>query len=64
MQLSRCGVVPLAVQDEGLGPASTAVIELDLAVQDQQPALDRLTPCIAAFPGPCLPPVATPNSKA
>lgn len=58
----RCGVVPLAVQDEGLGPGFTAVIELDLALQDQQPALDRLTPCIAAFRS-VLPPVATPEQQ-
>ncbi|MDK8875236.1 MULTISPECIES: hypothetical protein [unclassified Paracoccus (in: a-proteobacteria)] len=58
----RCGVVPLAVQDAQAGTGFTTVVELDLAVQDQQPALDRLTPCIAAFRS-ALPPDATPEQR-
>ncbi|MEF9603560.1 hypothetical protein O4J55_14855 [Paracoccus sp. PXZ] len=58
----RCGVVPLAVQDAQAGAGFTTVVELDLAVQDQQPALDRLTPCIAAFRS-ALPPDATPEQR-
>lgn len=58
----RCGVVPLAVEDSDLGVGFTTVIELDLAVQDQQPALDRLTPCVAAFRS-ALPSGATPEQQ-
>lgn len=58
----RCGVVPLAVQDAQAGTGFTTVVELDLDVQDQQPALDRLTPCIAAFRS-ALPPDATPEQR-
>ncbi|SHM02330.1 hypothetical protein SAMN05444389_1037 [Paracoccus solventivorans] len=59
----RCGIVPLAVQDAQAGTGFTTVVELDLAVQDQQPALDRLTPCIAAFRS-ALPPTPHPSSAA
>lgn len=58
----RCGIVPLAVQDAQAGTGFTTVVELDLDVQDQQPALDRLTPCIAAFRS-ALPPDATPEQR-
>lgn len=60
--LPRCGVVPLAVQDAQAGTSFTTVVELDLDVQDQQPALDRMTPCIAAFRS-ALPPDATPEQR-
>lgn len=59
---SRCGVVPLGIQDSDNASGFTAVVELDLAVQDQQPALDRLTPCIAAFRS-ALPAGATPEQR-
>lgn len=58
----HCGIVPLAVEDSDPGLGFTMVIELDLAVQDQQPALDRLTPCIAAFRS-ALPSNATPEQQ-
>lgn len=57
-----CEVVPLAVEDRDFGIGFTAIIELDLAARDQQPALDRLTPCIAAFRS-ALPPEATPEQQ-
>lgn len=58
----QCGVVPLAIQDGQAGTDFTTVIELDLAVQDQQPALDLLTPCIAAFRS-ALPPDAAAEQR-
>lgn len=58
----RCGVVPLAIQDGQAGPNFTAVIELDLAAQDPQPALDRLSACLAAFRS-ALPPGAAPEQR-
>lgn len=60
--LSQCGVVPLAIEGNDVATDFTTVIELDLAVQDQQPALDRLTPCIAAFRS-ALPPDTTPEQR-
>jgi len=60
--LSQCGVVPLAIEGNDVTTDFTTVIELDLAVQDQQPALDRLTPCITAFRS-ALPPDATPEQR-
>lgn len=44
-----CGVPLLGMHDPAKAPAFRAVVEIDLDPADQQPALDRLTPCIAAY---------------
>lgn len=47
--LPGCGATLLAVHGNEVSPTFRAVVEMDLDPADQQPALDRLTPCIAAF---------------
>lgn len=44
-----CGVTALGMHDNHVTPSFRTIIELDLDAQDQQPALDRLSPCVAAF---------------
>ncbi|MFV0625422.1 hypothetical protein ACBY01_15615 [Sphingomonas sp. ac-8] len=45
----KCGLPVLGIDDEPVISALRAIVELDLDPADQQPALDRLTPCVAAF---------------
>ncbi|GEM_PF-2546090 len=44
-----CGVPLIGIHDMSMAPGFRTVIELDLDPADQQPALDRLTPCIDAY---------------
>ncbi|MGE4323173.1 MAG: hypothetical protein AB7E60_09115 [Sphingobium sp.] len=44
-----CGVPMLGIHDGRITAAFRTIVELDLDTADQQPALDRLTPCVAAF---------------
>ena len=46
---SRCGVALLGIHEAQITPAFRTVLELDLDPADQQPALDRLTPCIESY---------------
>jgi len=57
--LRECGVTALGIDDTHITPAFRTIVELDLDPADQQPALDRLTPCIATF-RQALPPDASP----
>ncbi|MFC4256465.1 hypothetical protein GRI97_09940 [Altererythrobacter xixiisoli] len=44
-----CGVPMLGLHDPAKAPAFRTIVELDLDPADQQPALNRLAPCIAAY---------------
>lgn len=45
----QCGVPLLGFHEEPVAPTFRTIVELDLDSSDQQPALDRLGPCIDAF---------------
>lgn len=47
--LHDCGIRTLGLEGDDVVVDFRSVIELDLPPDDQQPALDRITPCIAAF---------------
>lgn len=47
--LEACRVTVLGMHDSHITTDFTTVIELDLGAEDQQPELDRLTQCVAAF---------------
>ncbi|MET0249486.1 MAG: hypothetical protein ABW164_07135 [Sphingobium sp.] len=47
--LPPCGIAILSVDASRLDPSFRTDIELDMDPSDQQPALDRLSTCIAAF---------------
>lgn len=44
-----CDVPMLGIHDARITPTLRTIVELDLDPADQQPELDRLTPCVAAF---------------
>lgn len=44
-----CGVKTLGLDGGEVTVGFRTVVELDMAIDDQQPALDQMTPCIAAF---------------
>ena len=46
---SQCGIALLGIHEAQITPAFRTVLELDLDPANQQPALDRLTPCIARY---------------
>ena len=60
--LKRCGVPALGLHESHISSVFHTMIELDLPVQGQQPALDRLTPCVAAFRA-ALPADAAPEQR-
>jgi len=60
--LPSCGVAILGVDASKLDPSFRTDIELDMDRADQQPALDRLARCIAAFRA-ALPDDATPEQR-
>lgn len=47
--LHDCGIGTLGIEGNDVAVDFRSVIAMDLPPEDQQPALDRLTPCIAAF---------------
>lgn len=47
--LGRCGVITRGLESSDIVADFRTVVELDLLISNQQSALDRLTPCIAAF---------------
>ncbi|MFV0625433.1 hypothetical protein ACBY01_15670 [Sphingomonas sp. ac-8] len=45
----ECGVPMLGIHDGRITSAFRTIVELDLDPADQQPGLDRLTPCVSGF---------------